>query len=65
LLRLSVLLHRGRSANAVPEIALQAKARSLELGFPKGWLDAHPLTAADLEQEFDYLKAIGFKLRFS
>jgi len=58
-------LHRGRSANAVPEIALQAKARTLELGFPKEWLDTHPLTAADLEQEVEYLKGIGFKLRFA
>jgi len=65
LLRLAVLLHRGRSANAVPEIALQAKARTLELGFPKEWLDTHPLTAADLEQEVEYLKGIGFKLRFA
>jgi exopolyphosphatase/guanosine-5'-triphosphate,3'-diphosphate pyrophosphatase len=65
LLRLAVLLHRGRSANAVPQIELQAKARTVELAFPKGWLDAHPLTAADLEQEVDYLKGIGFKLRFA
>jgi len=65
LLRLAVLLHRGRNANAVPPIDLQAKARTLELSFPKGWLDAHPLTAADLEQEVEYLKAIGFKLRFA
>jgi exopolyphosphatase/guanosine-5'-triphosphate,3'-diphosphate pyrophosphatase len=65
LLRLAVLLHRGRSANAVPQIALQARARTVELGFPKDWLDAHPLTAADLDQEVDYLKGIGFKLRFA
>jgi exopolyphosphatase / guanosine-5'-triphosphate,3'-diphosphate pyrophosphatase len=65
ILRLAVLLHRGRSANAVPLIELQAKARSVELAFPKGWLDAHPLTAADLEQEVEYLKAFGFKLRFA
>jgi exopolyphosphatase/guanosine-5'-triphosphate,3'-diphosphate pyrophosphatase len=64
-LRLAVLLHRGRSANAVPAIELQAKSRTLDLAFPKGWLEANPLTAADLEQETEYLKVIGFKLRFA
>jgi exopolyphosphatase/guanosine-5'-triphosphate,3'-diphosphate pyrophosphatase len=64
-LRLAVLLHRGRSANAVPAIEMQAKSRTVDLAFPKGWLEANPLTAADLEQEMDYLKAIGFKLRFA
>jgi exopolyphosphatase/guanosine-5'-triphosphate,3'-diphosphate pyrophosphatase len=63
LLRLAVLLHRGRSSAAPPKIELQAKGRSLDMNFPKGWLDDHPLTAADLEQEVEYLKAAGFKLR--
>ena len=27
------------------------------------WLDDHPLTAADLQQEIDYLKRDGFRLR--
>jgi exopolyphosphatase/guanosine-5'-triphosphate,3'-diphosphate pyrophosphatase len=65
LLRLAVLLHRGRSATALPKLELQAKARSLEIVFPKGWLDAHPLTATDLENEIEYLKAGNFRLRVS
>jgi exopolyphosphatase/guanosine-5'-triphosphate,3'-diphosphate pyrophosphatase len=65
ILRLAVLLHRGRSVNAVPPIELQAKSRTIDLAFPKGWLEANPLTAADLEQETEYLKVIGFKLRFA
>jgi len=63
LLRLAVLLHRGRSPIALPKIALQAKGRLLEMQFPKGWLDDHPLTAADLEHEIEYLKSAGFKLK--
>ena len=63
LLRLAVLLHRGRSPIALPALELRAKARSLEIEFPKGWLDDHPLTEADLEYEVDYLKAVGFKLK--
>ena len=65
LLRLAVLLHRGRSATALPKLELQAKGRSLEIVFPKGWLDAHPLTATDLENEIEYLKAGTFRLRVS
>jgi exopolyphosphatase / guanosine-5'-triphosphate,3'-diphosphate pyrophosphatase len=65
ILRLSVLLHRGRSPNAMPAIEIQAKSRAVELAFPKGWIDANPLTAADLEQEVEYIKALGFKLRFA
>lgn len=65
ILRLAVLLHRGRSAEPLPKIELQAKGRSLDVSFPKGWLDTHPLTAADLENEIEYLKAAGFRLRIS
>ncbi|MGH8185155.1 MAG: exopolyphosphatase, partial [Steroidobacteraceae bacterium] len=65
ILRLAVLLHRGRSAEALPSIDTQAKGRSLEITFPRGWLDAHPLTATDLENEIEYLKAAGFRLRVS
>jgi exopolyphosphatase/guanosine-5'-triphosphate,3'-diphosphate pyrophosphatase len=63
ILRLAVLLHRGRSAVALPKIALQAKGRSLEMGFPRGWVDDHPLTMTDLENESEYLKSIGFRLK--
>ncbi len=63
LLRLAVLLHRGRTVVSLPPIQLRAKARSLEVEFPRRWLDDHPLTSADLDQEAEYLKAIGFRLR--
>lgn len=65
ILRLAVLLHRGRSAEALPKIDLQPKGRALEIVFPRGWLDTHPLTAADLENEIEYLKASNFRLRVS
>ena len=63
LLRLAVLLHRARGPRALPEIDLRPRGRSLEAVFPKGWLEAHPLTAADLEQEVEYLRVAGFRLR--
>jgi exopolyphosphatase/guanosine-5'-triphosphate,3'-diphosphate pyrophosphatase len=63
LLRLAVLLHRGRSSVALPDIRLSSRGDSLELRFPAGWLDDHPLTVADLQIETDYLKSVGFRLR--
>lgn len=63
LLRLAVLLHRGRSQAALPKIGLATRGRSLELSFPRGWLEDHPLTAADLENEVEHLKASGFRLK--
>ena len=65
LLRLAVLLHRGRSPTSLPSIRLQAKGRTLDVQFPNGWLNDHPLTAVDVEQELAYLGAIGFRLRVS
>lgn len=63
LLRLAVLLHRGRSDAALPDIELTARGYTLEVKFPGRWLKDHPLTAADLQQEIDHLKPHGFRLR--
>jgi len=63
LLRLAVLLHRGRSPTALPGIELSATARSLEVEFPQRWLRDHPLTSADLQQETEHLRSVGFRLR--
>ncbi|MGH8259607.1 MAG: exopolyphosphatase [Steroidobacteraceae bacterium] len=63
LLRLAVLLHRGRSPVALPRIELEAKPRSLEVTFSGRWLKDHPLTSADLQQEIDYMKPLGMRLR--
>jgi exopolyphosphatase/guanosine-5'-triphosphate,3'-diphosphate pyrophosphatase len=63
LLRLAVLLHRGRSTVAMTPIKLTARSDSLELRFQPGWLDDHPLTVADLQSEIEHLKSVGFRLR--
>jgi len=65
LLRLAVLLHRGRGPRSLPDIHLQVKGKQADVTFPRGWLDEHPLTAIDLEQEADYLAVAGFKLKVS
>jgi exopolyphosphatase/guanosine-5'-triphosphate,3'-diphosphate pyrophosphatase len=63
LLRLAVLLHRGRSTTPLPPIELSARGRTLELRFPARWLKEHPLSVEDLSQEIEYLRTQGVKLR--
>jgi exopolyphosphatase/guanosine-5'-triphosphate,3'-diphosphate pyrophosphatase len=63
LLRLAALLHRGHNSAALPAIELNATPKSLEVQFPAKWLKEHPLTSADLQQEFEYLRDAGFRLR--
>jgi len=63
LLRLAVLLQRGRAADPAPPIELQADDKALQLKLPQVWLDQHPLTQADLDQERDYLKQLDIKLQ--
>jgi exopolyphosphatase/guanosine-5'-triphosphate,3'-diphosphate pyrophosphatase len=64
LLRLAALLHRSRNPMPVPALRIEAGKRSLRIGFKEGWLDEHPLTRADLEQEAGFLKAAKLKLAF-
>ena len=64
LLRLSVLLHRGRSGDNKPMLYLDVEKSRIRVSFPEDWLEEHPLTRAELEREADYLSNTGFKLRF-
>lgn len=65
LLRLSVVLHRRRSETGLPDIGIKIEDDKIRLRFPKGWLEAHQLTTADLEQEVIYLKAANYKLKIN
>ena len=50
LLRLAVLLHRGRSESPLPDRQAGGAGRApLEMRFRVRWLDDHPLTVADLQ----------------
>jgi len=62
ILRLSVLLHRARSAEPLPEISLRATLKQLHLGIPKRWLDAHPLTRTELLSERKSISDLGVSL---
>ena len=65
LLRLAVVLNRSRADDFLPGVAALAKGEALSVAFPPGWLDSHPLTNADLEQEQAYLAAAGIRLHFA
>jgi len=64
LLRLAVLLHRNRSDAPIPPIGLEVSGNSLSLTFDREWLEANPLTVADLERERGYLRRVKYKLAF-
>ena len=65
LLRIAVVLHRGRQDVDLAGAHTEAGDGWLRLTFSRGWLDEHPLTKADLAREKAYLKAIGVELHFS
>lgn len=62
LLRLAVLMQRGREDILPDEYDLQAGVNHVTLRLPRTWCEAHPLTWADLEGEQQYLKAGGIEL---
>jgi exopolyphosphatase/guanosine-5'-triphosphate,3'-diphosphate pyrophosphatase len=63
LLRLAVLLQRARGSEALPAFELKTEDKALQLRLPQSWIEAHPLTRTDLDQERDYLKHIDIKLQ--
>ena len=65
LLRLAALVHRGRSPSVKPSPALEARDTMLRLRFPQGWLDHHPLSRLELEEEAQRLAAAGYTLDFA
>ena len=64
LLRLAVLLHRGREKQLTTDIKIKVDGSSVTLTFDSDWLKQNPLTEADLKQERTWLKNIGVSLSF-
>jgi exopolyphosphatase/guanosine-5'-triphosphate,3'-diphosphate pyrophosphatase len=64
LLRIAVVLHRGRHDVDLGQLSTRAGAGGLRLDFPTGWLLEHPLTEADLAREKSYLKTANIDLEF-
>lgn len=65
LLRLSVLMHRGRGGSHKPPLKMTADAMDLRLEFPEDWLHEHPLTEAEIKREAEYLSSAGFTLNYA
>ncbi|HJW81289.1 MAG TPA: exopolyphosphatase [Acidiferrobacterales bacterium] len=62
LLRLAVLLHRGRHDIDLKGLRIRVTKRIVQIRFARGWLRRHPLTQADLELEIQWLKTAGVRL---
>ena len=56
-------MHRNRTQESPPHIEVNATAKQLKLTIDETWLNQHPLTALDLEQEQTYLEPLGIKLQ--
>jgi exopolyphosphatase/guanosine-5'-triphosphate,3'-diphosphate pyrophosphatase len=65
LLRLSVMMHRGRSGSHKPPMRMTVDEQLIRLEFPTDWLAEHPLTEAELSREADYLSNAGFSLQYA
>lgn len=65
LLRLAFLLHRSHRPTTLPAITLALVENRLILRFPENWLEEHPLTSADLEQEAEYLRGVDCNLDYA
>jgi exopolyphosphatase/guanosine-5'-triphosphate,3'-diphosphate pyrophosphatase len=63
LLRIAIILHRGRTPGTKPNISIKVKDNKIKLNFPAGWLYRHPLNQAELEQEIGTLKKLGYSLK--
>ncbi|MGH8371342.1 MAG: exopolyphosphatase [Gammaproteobacteria bacterium] len=62
ILRIAVLLHRGRDPNQALQFKVSTKNQTLDLQFPRGWAKSYPLTAADMEEETRQLRGSGVRL---
>ncbi|MCB1819560.1 MAG: exopolyphosphatase, partial [Gammaproteobacteria bacterium] len=65
LLRLSVLMHRGRGASHKPPMKIIASDADIRVEFPEEWLAEHPLTETEIAREAEYLAAAGFTLQYA
>ncbi len=64
ILRLAVVLNRGRELVNESIVHIQLKKNAICLEFKQDWLARNPLTEADLNTEIDYLNVTNYKLKF-
>ncbi len=65
LFRLAMIFNRRRHTTPIGDvIGMQVVKKQIVLVMPESWLDANPLTLADLEQEQQALESVGLVLRW-
>ena len=62
IIRLAVSFKHVETLEQLPEFGIQASEKSLGLGLPEDWLEEHPLTLSELEQEQAHLAKLGVEL---
>jgi len=65
ILRLAVIVNRNRKHAKIPNIDLKVDEAYLHLELAEDWINEHPLTMADLEQERTYLASLGYELHYT
>ncbi|MGA9854307.1 MAG: exopolyphosphatase [Gammaproteobacteria bacterium] len=65
ILRLAVLLHRGRDDRNVPKLKARARGSFLQVKISRGWIEKFPLTHADLIEEKQLIRNSGMRLSVS
>jgi len=63
ILRIATRLHRTRSPKALPFFRITANSDELTITLPSEWLEEHPLTGSDLEEEAARLDGSGYQLK--
>ncbi len=64
ILRLAVLLKRGRTNSVLPPLEALVEGESVRLRFQEGWLEERPLTTGDLCEEQRFWDTVGLSLMF-
>ena len=64
-LRLASVLCRTRDDQTIPEFLLRADEEKFWLELPSEWVQTHPLTMTDLQQEISMLRPIGLQLELA
>lgn len=62
-LRLAAILHRARDDTAIPPLQVRRTDKGFELEVPAQWLDAWPLSAAALDEEFRQWASVRMEFR--
>lgn len=63
--RLAVRFKYVEFLEQLPDFGVQADESGIALGFPAGWMDEHPLTLSELEQERVHLGKLDITLDYS